>query len=294
MELVLGRKFDEALGLIDNMGGRSHPQPSETITLVPFLSKSPEPQLQLKQHSTFGDTFVSGSTLRQTSQTPAMSPIPCPIQLVQRLSRSGRGSEHLRVHIENSADMKVSDLASFIDDHSRPLTQSFVDGFFERLCCEASNRACSLTQKVWELMTRDDIISKVQFSRLIESFVNRRRSAEVVLVPLFISESEWVLVAAYFTGTVRVLCTPSLLPREVALQSIRKLVRLLRLSISSFVVEPVQLLPANSSFRQVLLLRSAVLLFGDLLPDIPADIEPFARAVVLFVLGQNFLFCSKS
>lgn len=297
MKKVLGRNFEKALGLIDNMGGRSHPQPPEIKTPVPFSSKSSsplsDPLIQLHQHQTHGSTHFS-ATLPQTPPTPAISPIPSQIQLVQRLIQSGRGSDHLRIYFETSAEMKVFELASFIDDPSRPLSRGFVDGFFERLCCESSNRACRLTERVWELMTRDNFLSKVQLSRLIQSVVDRQSSAEVVLIPLFISDLEWVLVAVFFTGTVRVLCNPSFVPREKTLQPVRKLVRLLGVPVSSVLVEPVQLLPANSTFGQMFMLRSAVLLIGDPLLDVSADIALFTRAVALFVLGQNSLFFSPN
>jgi len=311
MRKVLARSFSSAVESIYSFG-ESHPpnaqlEPSSSTSLTTLSGCEGRHQKQLREPT---DPHSAPSTQPQTDEVPsgveAVQPdeprdphsapstlpqvddLPSEVEVVRRLIESGRGSESLRFHFHNSAEISVSDLVFFIDNPNRPLSRGFVDGLFGRL---TSTRARRVSERVWELMTRQDTPSQTRFARMIGDAI--QGPFDLILIPLFVTDSDWVLVAAFFSGAVRIISRPSLPLRFALLQEVRKLLtRFLRVPIVSL---EVLCLAESSTQTQVELLRTAALLFND--PRIElcsqghsaAAIDFFTRSVVRLALGKTEL-----
>lgn len=256
---VLGRtKFDEAMDLIDTL---SHSQ-----------SHDIGPQVVRDSHDTDGlkpCTDLSTQAL-----------------LVVNLFKSGLGSDRLRLHLTNCADMSVTDLATLLDNAEGSISRGFIDGFLDRLCSAdypSSTQACRLPAMIWDMLNCHDTPTRTRFARLIQAVVTRK--SQFVLVPLFVSERSWVMVVIHFSGVVCVYTQRSVTLHSGTIQAIRRLASIhLRVSVSSFEFKP---LSEECAESEMAIVRSIVLLFH---PDDDAKRHPlpsFSRALILFILGES-------
>ena len=225
--------------------------------------------------------------------------LPAEALLVKRLQLDGKGSHRLQLYFLNSADIAVSDVASFIDNPHGALSRDFIDGFLEHLCLAegSTSRGCRLPSKIWDMMISRDVTTRTRLARLIHAVLKQQTSSTFVLVPLHISDADWVLVVVYFSGSVCVFAPHAVSVPSSSLQSVRQFISsswFMGLSTSTI---DVKYLPESSSSHSKVMILHASALFSDNSANpranpfpISSGFDPYAHSLLLFVLGLSTSF----